>query len=203
MPAAVVRDVLTMARLAPSGGNLQPWRVHVLAGEPLERFLAVIEATARDESGERSAEYAVYPPNLWEPYRTRRYRCGESLYAALAIPREDKVARRRQLARNLRFFGAPVGLFFSLDRRFDSGQWADLGMFMQTLMLVARGHGLETCAQESWATFHATIARFLEFPPEQQLFCGMALGYADQAAPINGCATARAPLEDFVTFLGI
>jgi nitroreductase len=190
------------AGLAPSGGNLQPWHVHVLTGDRLRDFVALVEREAVESPRGQGSEYAVYPPDLWDPYRSRRYRCGEDLYAALGLAREDKPARLRQLARNLRFFDAPVGLFFSLDRRFDQGQWADLGLYMQTVMLLARAYDLDTCAQEIWAAWHRTVAGYLEFPPERQLFCGMALGYAEPSHPINGFRTERAMLADYVTFVG-
>ncbi|MGA2952463.1 MAG: nitroreductase family protein [Caulobacteraceae bacterium] len=128
-PPALVREILELAHGAPSGGNLQPWRVYALAGEPLAQLKA--EAAA---NGPEASEYDVYPPDLWEPFRTRRYQCGEDLYASIGIPREDRPGRLRQLARNLDFFGAPVGLFFCLDRKLGPPQWADVGMFMQNLI---------------------------------------------------------------------
>jgi nitroreductase len=202
VPLEIVRELLTSAGRAPSGGNLQPWHVHVLTGHALDDFVAVVEMEAREHPRGQGAEYMVYPPDLWDPYRSRRYRCGEDLYASLGLARGDKPARFRQMAQNLRFFGAPVGLFFSVDRRFDAGQWADLGLFMQTFMLLARAYDLDTCAQESWAGWHRTVAGHLGFPPEHQLFCGMALGYADLTHPINGFRTERAALQEYATFIG-
>jgi nitroreductase len=146
-------------------------------------------------------EYDVYPPDLHEPYRSRRYKCGEDLYAALGIPREDKPARLRQFARNLEAFGAPVLLFFSIDRRMGRNQWAHLGMFMQTIMLLAVEEGLHTCPQEAWSGFHRTIADFLGLPDEQMFYCGMALGYADMDHPVNQWRTERAPLDEIVRFM--
>jgi nitroreductase len=203
VPPDLLRELLTLAAQAPSGGNLQPWHVHALGGERLIDFLKLIEREAVEFPRGHGAEYVVYPPDLWDPYRARRYKCGEDLYGSLTIPRDDKPARLRQLAQNLRFFGAPVALFFSIDQRFDAGQWADLGMYIQTFMLLACGQGLATCAQESWAAWHATVVRYLGIPEGQQLFCGMALGYADEANPINGFRTERAPLHEFVTFSGV
>jgi nitroreductase len=187
---AVVREILEAAHAAPSGGNLQPWRVYALAGAPLEELKRRAASAAP-----QAEEYAVYPPNLWEPFRSRRYQCGEDLYASLAISREDRAGRLRQLARNFEFFGAPVGLFFCLDRKLGPPQWSDVGMYMQTLMLLAVERGLDTCAQEFWARYHQTIAEFLELPYDLQLFCGMALGYRDDSAPINGWRSRRDPFE--------
>ena len=186
----LLKEILQIAERAPSGGNLQPWRVYALAGEPLAEMKATIAATPLEEP-----EYDVYPPNLWEPFRTRRYQCGEDLYASIEIPREDRPARLRQLARNAEFFGAPVGMFFCLERRLGPPQWSDVGMYMQTVMLLAVERGLATCAQEFWARYPRTVGRFLGLPDDVQLFSGMALGYADDSAPINQWRTRRDPFE--------
>jgi nitroreductase len=190
VPGDLVRALLEAAALAPSGGNLQPWRVHALAGAPLAEFKALVAATPMEEP-----EYEVYPPNLWDPLRTRRYVCGEDLYASIGIGREDRPGRFRQLARNLEFFGAPVGLFFSLDRKVGPPQWSDVGMYMQTFMLLAAEQGLATCAQEFWARYPTTVAKFVGLPDDHMLFSGMALGYVDATAPINGWRTRRDPFE--------
>ncbi len=190
VPGELVRRLLEEAARAPSGGNLQPWRVYALAGDPLAQFKALI-ATAPLEA----PEYDVYPPNLWEPMRTRRFVCGEDLYASIGIGREDRPARLRQLARNGGFFGAPVGLFFCLDRKVGPPQWSDVGMFMQTFMLLATERGLATCAQEYWARYPKTVGRFVNLPDDHILFSGMALGYADEDQPINQWRTRRDPFE--------
>ena len=194
---AVVREILEAARQAPSGGNLQPWRVYALAGEALAAFKAEVAA-----DGMQDPEYAVYPENLWDPMRTRRFECGEDLYASIGIPREDRPARFRQLARNAEFFGAPVGLFFCLDRKVGPPQWSDVGMFMQTVMLLAIERGLATCAQEYWSILPRTVAEFTGLPDDHMVFSGMALGYADETAPINTLRTRREPLEGFAHFRG-
>ncbi|MEW6018396.1 MAG: nitroreductase [Pseudomonadota bacterium] len=191
VPGAVVREILEAAARAPSGGNLQPWRVHALTGAPLQ---ALKDKVAANPFGE-TPEYDVYPPNLWEPFRTRRFECGEDLYATIGIPREDKAARLRQLARNGELFGAPVGLFFSLDRKVGPPQWSDVGMFMQTVMLLATERGLATCAQEYWARYPQTLAESLGLPDDHMIFSGMALGYADETAPINTLRTRRDSFE--------
>ena len=190
IPGAVVREILQKAQRAPSGGNLQPWRVHALAGEPLARFKALASTTPMQEP-----EYDVYPPDLWEPFRTRRFVCGEDLYASIGIPREDRPARFRQLARNTEFFGAPVGLFFCIDRKLGPPQWSDVGMYMQTVMLLAQEQGIDTCPQEYWARYPKTVAEFVGMPDDHMVFSGMAMGYRDDSHPINSWRTRRDPFE--------
>jgi len=203
VPAATVRSILDAARRAPSGGNLQPWWVYALAGTPLAELRSQVRTQVMtNPRGDGSHEYDIYPPGLGEPYRTRRFRAGEDLYATIGIPREDKMARLLQLARNYDFFGAPVGLFFYLDRSLGPPQWSDLGMYMQTVMLLAREQGLHTCAQEIWSLVPATVGRFLEVPANLLLFSGMALGHADPSHPINGLRTERASLEEFASLRG-
>lgn len=197
---ALIEMLLGLAARAPSGGNLQPWRVDVLSGEPLEALKA--EARAALGAARAKMELAVYPSPLPEPYRTRRHRSGEALYEAIGIPREDRPARLAQFARNFEAFGAPVLLLFSIDRIFDRPQWAHLGMFMQTLMLLAQERGLATCPQEAWAAVHDVVAKHIELPAERILYCGVALGYADPDAPINALRTEREKAEDFATFRG-
>lgn len=191
IPGALIRELLEAAARAPSGGNLQPWRVHALTGAPLE----TLKARVRDNPFGETPEYDVYPANLWEPLRTRRFQCGEDLYATIGIPREDKPARLAQLAKNGELFGAPVGLFFSLDRKVGPPQWSDVGMLMQTIMLLAVERGLATCAQEYWARYPQTLTEVLNLPADHMIFSGMALGYADESAPINTLRTRRDPFE--------
>ena len=193
--------ILDRARQAPSGGNLQPWYVHVVSGKPLRKLIGKVRRAALLHPRGEKPEYEVYPPELHEPYRSRRYRCGEDLYAALGIPREDRKARLKQFAKNLEAFGAPMELFFSIDRRMGQNQWAHLGMFMQTVMLLAVEEGLHTCPQEAWSAFHDTVADFIGLPESQMFYCGMAIGYADMDHPINQWRTERAPLEDVARFM--
>ena len=190
VPGPIVRRLVETASWAPSGGNLQPWRVYALAGERLDAFKALVAVSAMEEP-----EYDVYPPNLWEPFRTRRFVCGEDLYGSIGVPREDRGARLRQLSKNAGFFDAPVGLFFCLDRKLGPPQWSDLGMYMQTFMLLAVEAGLATCAQEYWARYPKLVAGFVGLPDDHMLFSGMALGYADEDHPINRWRTRRDPPE--------
>ena len=202
VPEATVRTILDAARRSPSGGNLQPWHIYALAGDPLAELLAIVRRKLPAEPRGEGSEYDIYPPDLWDPYRSRRYKCGEDLYATIGVVREDKLGRLRQFARNYQFFGAPVGLFFCIDRRLGPPQWSDLGMYMQSVMLLAREHGLHTCAQEAWSVWHRTVGEFLGLPDELMLFSGMALGIRDESAPINRLRTDRAPLEEIATLHG-
>lgn len=198
---AAVRELLERASRAPSGGNLQPWRVYVLLGEARDRLVNTVAARIPEHPKGEGTEYNIYPPDLTEPYRTRRYRIGEMMYELLGIGRENKTGRLAHFARNYRFFDAPVGMIFTMERRMQEGQWADLGMFMQSLMLAAVEEGYATCPQEAWAMWHKTIRAELEIPNDEMIFCGMALGYADPEAPVNRLRSERAPAEEFATFL--
>ncbi len=190
--AALLRELLEASARAPSGGNLQPWRVQAIAGEPLAALRAtMLQRVASPDT----PEYDVYPANLWEPLRSRRFQVGEDLYGALGIPREDKLARLQWFASNGQGFGAPVLLFFSVDRRCGPPQWSDLGMFMQTLMLLAIERGLDTCAQEFWSHYHQVVHEHVGLPEGHMLFSGMALGYRDEAAPVNNWRSRRDPFE--------
>ena len=199
--AETLRVILETAKRAPSGGNLQPWHVWVLTGEKMAAFKAIIKEKLPAHPRGEGTEYHIYPPELKEPYKARRFKCGEDMYATINVPREDKMGRLLNFARNFEFFGAPAAMFFAIDRTMQQGQWADLGMFMQSIMLLAREHGLHTCPQEAWAIWHKTLGEFLPIPPELMLFCGMGIGYMDSAHPINTLRTDRAPLAEFATFV--
>ena len=202
VPQEIVAAIIEGATRAPSGGNLQPWNVYVLTGEPLRALIKAVATTRETHPMGEGGDYAVYPPKLKEPYRTRRFRCGEMLYAALGIPREDKMARLQQFAKNFDLFGAPVGLFFSIDREMREGQWADLGMFMQSIMLLAREYGLHSCPQESWSAFTPTIRKSLSLPDAHMFFCGMGLGKMDEKDKVNALRMERAPIEEVAHFRG-
>ncbi|MBS0612111.1 MAG: nitroreductase [Proteobacteria bacterium] len=199
---ATVREILDIARQAPSGGNLQPWHVYVLAGAPLQELRARIRAKLPQQPRGEGSEYDIYPREMPELYKKRVFKCGEDMYATIKVAREDRPARLAQFARNYEFFGAPVGMFFALDRRMGPPQWSDLGMLIHSIMLLARERGLHTCAQESWSVWYRSVGEFLGFPPELMLFCGMALGIRDEAAPINTLRTERATLDDIASFRG-
>jgi nitroreductase len=204
-PVAVetIRRLVGAAARAPSGGNLQPWKIYVLSGSPLDALKAVMaQRTAELPRGEET-EYDIYPSDLHSPYNERRFEIGEALYAAIGIPREDKAARRLQFNKNFGFFGAPVGLFCFVDRHMGLPQWSDLGMYLQSLMLLAVEEGLATCPQECWSLYPKTIAQFVSAPPELMLFCGMAIGYEDTDVKANQLRAVRAPMKEFATFIGL
>ena len=198
----VVAEILETAARAPSGGNLQPWHVDVLTGEPLAALKAKVAASLAANPKGEGTEFPVYPPGLEAPWRDRRFACGEQLYASIGIPHENRPGRLMQFARNFDLFGAPVGLFFSIPRGFGLAQWSHLGMFIQTIMLLAAERGLATCPQEAWAIVHKTVGEAIDLPPERMLTCGMALGYADETQPINQWRTEREPLDAFASFAG-
>jgi nitroreductase len=195
---SVIRDILDVARFAPSGGNLQPWKVIAVAGPERDAVVALAKANLPGDDGDRP----VYPANLWEPYRTRRFKLGEDMYALLGIPRENKPARLMHLAQNLDFFGAPVGLFFVIERRMGHGQWAHLGMFMQSVALAAIERGVASCMQEAWARVREPLHKHFALAEDEMIYCGMALGYADESAPVNALRSDRAEVDEFATFRG-
>ena len=197
----LLRRILATASRSPSGGNLQPWHAYVMTGADL----ADLKGKVRDsrKGGVREGlEYMIFPNPLADTFNARRRKCGEDLYAAINVPREDKAGRDLQFARNYEFFGAPVGVIFAIDRQFGHAQWVHLGMFIQTVMLVAQEAGLATCAQEAWAGMHKTVSAHLGMPPEQMVYCGLAVGYADTAHPVNGFVTDRMPLDELAQFRG-
>jgi nitroreductase len=205
VPGELIRRLLGAASRAPSGGNVQPWHIDVLAGEPMAEFKALmqrrlLEVAAGGES--EPHDYEIYPDKLVAPYRDYRYKLGEDMYARLGIPREDKAARLRWLARNYEFFGAPMALFCSIDRRMGAPQWSDLGMYLQSVMLLLREEGLDSCAQESWSLYPRTVAGFIGIPAERMLFCGMAIGWRNPDHPVNALVADRAPLEAYARFHG-
>lgn len=192
-----IEELLIKASRSPSGGNLQPWRVYVLNEKSLRDFLKFQADWTKPEK----PAYAIYPENLKEPYRTSRYELGEEMYSLLNIPRDDKAARIAQVMKNFNFFGAPVGLFCFIDKVMGPPQWSDLGMFLQTFMLLAKEIGLDTCAQEAWSIKQDSIRQFLKLNEEMILFCGMAVGYKNPDAPINDLKSTRRPLDEWATFV--
>jgi len=172
-----------------------------LNGDSKARFSALMETRLAENPLGETPEYEVYPPSLKEPYRTRRFEVGEAMYAHLGIPRGDKLARLQWLQNNDRFFGAPAALFCFTDRIMGPPQWSDLGMFLQTVMLLFEEQGIQTCPQESWSRWPKTVANFVGAPAELMLFCGVAIGHSDPDAPVNRLAAARAPVAEVVRFV--
>lgn len=203
VPRATIERILQVAARAPSGTNTQPWQVHVLTGAALQRLTDKVSA-AFDDPASRAAhteEYAYYPEKWVSPYIDRRRQVGWDLYSLLGIGKADKDRMHAQHARNFRFFDAPVGLIFTIDRVMQQGSWLDYGMFIQSVMVAARGEGLDTCPQAAFTQFHRVIAEELQLAPEQMVVCGMALGHADPSAIENTLVTQREPVSGFARFL--
>lgn len=193
----VIRQLLTDASRAPSGGNVQPWRIYVVNGESLTRMREFLATQPPVEE----PEYLIYPEQLSEPYRTARFELGEQMYATLGIAREDKAGRRKQFANNNDFFSAPAAIFCYVDRQMNAPQWSDLGMFLQTFMLLAVDKGLGTCAQEYWSVRHGAVTEFVGAPANEMLFCGVALGHIDNNAPVNSLQSQRFSVDEFAKFV--
>ena len=189
----LLRELLKKSARAPSGGNVQPWQVQVVNGSRMQDFQ---EHLAQQDPREKPA-YEIYPKDLPSPYRDSRFKVGEDMYGLLGIPREDKAGRFAHLARNFEFFGAPAAFFCLIDRTMGQPQWSDLGMFLQTFMLLAQEAGLDTCAQEAWATRSKAVTSFLQTPDNLMLFCGMAIGHRDPKAPVNQLVSDRSPLDSW------
>lgn len=203
---ATVRALLDAARWAPSGGNLQPWKVIVVEGEARDAVAEIGKAeavrTGSKQEERQDREFPIYPSPLSEPYKSRRDKVSEQMYALLGIAREDRMARLSHVIRNFDFFGAPVGIFFVIDREMGHGQWAHLGMFMQSLALVAFEYGLATCMQEAWALSRQSLAEHFGLPDNEVIYCGMALGWPDRDAPLFNLRSERAEIDEFATFHG-
>lgn len=201
VPTGTITTLAEKASRAPSGGNLQPWKICVLNGAVMTRFKAIMEErlSGKPIEGGEQAEYAVYPPSMKEPYRSYRFAVGEDMYALLGISREDKPARLEWFANNFRFFGAPAAIFCFVDRVMGAPQWSDLGMYLQTFMLLAQEAGLDTCPQECWSAYPRTVSQFCGVPDELMLFCGIAIGHRDPDHPVNALKSSRAPVEDWLS----
>jgi nitroreductase len=194
----LLRDLAVKASRAATGGNLQPWHIDIVHGAAMDDLKAIM----RDKLAAREREtpgYDIYPREMADHHRARTFAVGEQLYAHLGIPREDKAARLLWFARNFQFFGAPAAYFCTVDRRMGPPQWADCGMYLQSLMLLAVEAGLATCPQECWAMYPQTVEGFLGTPPERMLFCGVAIGYEDPDDPANRNRAERADASEWLS----
>jgi nitroreductase len=206
---AEIEAMLAAAARAPSGTNIQPWKVYVLGGAAKdglsEKVLAAHDDEyARKQRGEPSLhveEYFYYPRQWFEPYLARRRKLGWDLYGLLDIGKKDYDKMHAQHGRNYTFFGAPVGMIFTIDRRMEQGAWLDYGMFIENIMVAARGRGLDTCPQQAWAAYHRIIKDHLSLPDNEMVVCGMALGIEDKSAIANQLKTERAPVAEFAVFV--
>jgi nitroreductase len=202
VPRETVSDILRVASRAPSGTNTQPWKVHVLGGRKLAELSGEIRRAYDDPqvAATHSEEYAYYPTQWVSPYVDRRRKVGWDLYGLLGIGRTDKARMHEQHGRNYLFFGAPVGLIFTIDRILQQGSWLDYGMFLQNVMVAARARGLDTCPQAAFTQFHRIIERQLDLDAGEMVVCGMSLGHADPDAVENRLVTERVPVAEFARF---
>lgn len=197
---ALLESLLVKAARAPSGGNIQPWSIHVVAGNKLAELKSIMDRRVVDSPFGETTEYEIYPRAMSPQYRQRTQEVGEALYTQLGISRDDKKSRAKWFAKNFHFFGAPVGLFCYIDRSLGRPQWSDLGMYLQTLMLLLREEGMDSCAQECWALYPETVDAFLQAPKEQMLFAGMSIGWGDPKAEVNMFSSPRVKPKDFLNF---
>lgn len=201
VPAETVREIVALGRHAPSGSNIQPWRVHVMTGATLKRVGTAIQRAFLDEEPGHKRDYDYYTDPIFEPYLARRRQCGWGLYGLLGIGRGDREKSKAYRATNYEFFGAPVGLIFTIDRKLEKGSWLDYGMFLQTLMLAARARGLHTCPEAAIASYPDVVRRELGITADWVVICGMALGYADPGAVINTYQPPRIGVDEYAVFL--
>ena len=203
VPRAEVEELLALASRSPSGSNIQPWKVHVFSGSLRRRITQeIVAALDAGRAGEHTREWNYYPQQWREPYLGRRRKIGWDMYGLLGIPKGDFAATEQQRRQNYDFFGAPVGMMFTLDQDMEIGSWLDLGIFLGSLAVAARGHGLDTCPQAAFADFHRILRPLLGIPDNEIVICGMALGHADPDAPINRLRTERATPGQFARFEG-
>ncbi len=199
---AVLRRVLDKAQAAPSGGNTKPWNAVVIAGDPLARLIARVEAVIPDGLAAYSAEYPIYPSELEGRYAEQRFGVGEAMYAALEIPREDKAARMGMFRQNFRAFGAPVLMLVHTPRYMGLPQWSDIGMWLQSVLLLLREEGLDSCAQEAWAVYQKQVREVVDIPEDHIFFCGVAIGWRDAEAAVNRFPVPRVPVDQAVRWEG-
>ena len=199
---AVLRRVLEAAQRAPSGGNVQPWNAVVLTGAPLAALFAKVAEVVPQGRAAFSPEYDIYPPGLDGIYEERRFGIGETMYAALGIPREDKRSRLAWFGRNFQAFGAPVLMLIHTPKYMGPPQWSDIGMWLQSIALLLREEGLDSCPQEAWAVYSKQIRECVDIPEDHIFFCGMGIGWRDPEAPVNRFEVPRAPLDESIRWEG-
>ena len=199
---AVLRRVLEKAQAAPSGGNTQPWNAVMVTGDVLDKLVGHVADTIPQGLAAYSAEYPIYPAELEGRYATSRFGVGEAMYAALEIPREDKDSRQDVFRNNFRAFGAPVLMLVHTPRYMGLPQWSDIGMWLQTVLLLLREEGLDSCAQEAWAIYQKQIREVVAIPEDHIFFCGVAIGWGDRAAPVNTFPVPRVNIDEAVRWEG-
>jgi len=202
VPQRTITDILDVARFAPSGANIQPWRVYVVGRAKKDEISCALLRAHEEARDEHTSEYQYYASQLPEPYSSRRNQFGRLFYGSLDIQQSDTVGRARQTAKNYGFFGAPVGLIIAIDRRLQVGSWLDLGMFVQNVMIAAGARGLQTCPQETFSKYHALLRDFLPIAAEEMVVCGMSIGFAEEACASAGSLMPKAPVSEFAKFVG-
>lgn len=202
VPQTMVRELLELAACAPSGTNVQPWKVYALTGQPKDNFCQAVVDKFMSGEGREGREIDYYPKEWVQPWLARRRKVGFDLYGLLGITKENKEGMRNQAARNYLFFDAPVGLIITIDKILGQGMYMDIGLFMGNLLTAAQARGLDTCVQAAFADFPETIRNTLQVPNNELILCGVALGYADPDAPENSLRTERASVEEFTDFRG-
>ena len=200
VPHEAVEHILQVARRAPSGTNTQPWKVHVLTGVALKGLSDAVLDAFYNDTDQHGNDRTHYLDKWRDPYLGRRRKVGWDLYDLVGIKKGDREKTKSFHAKNFSFFGAPVGMIFTIDQDMGWMSWLDYGMFLQNICIAARGQGLHTCAQASWGTYHTVVEKELGLPGHELVHVGMSLGYEDTEAPQNSLATVREPLESFVTF---
>jgi nitrobenzene nitroreductase len=201
VPMEMVRDILSAAKHAPSSSNSQPWRCYVITGKSRERITeAAVQAYRASPEGQ-APEYPFFPPELHDPYKTRFHTFRGQLGDAQGCCRSDKQGRRRDVERQFRFFDAPVGIIFTMDRRLEWASFLCYGCFLQNVMLAAKGRGLDTCPQQIWSLQHPLLRAELNLSDDQMVVAGMSLGWADNSLAENKMTVARLELEEFTTFV--
>ena len=195
-----IKAILKTAGTAPSGGNIQPWKVYVLS-ENAKNELSKKTLYNFDNGVQEDIEYDIYPKPLADEYKKRRYECGADMYNALAIGKDDLDSRFKQIRENYNFFGAPLGMIITIDKSFGKNGWGHVGMFLENLWLSAIDHGLGICLQESWSIYPKTVKEFTKHPDNEIVWCGVAVGYEDSSNPINQYRTKREDLDSFVKFI--
>jgi len=203
VPRSMIEDILAVASRAPSGSNIQPWKVYVVQGASKEKLVQALTKVYEtpELAAEQKPNYTYYPKNWKSPFIERRRKVGWDLYELLGLTRENKEGMRVQHGKNYSFFGAPVGLMFTIDATLEQGSWLDYGMFIQSVMVAARARGLDTCPQAAFVPYNRVVAEVLGIGEDEALVCGMALGWADPSAVENGLISERAPVAEFTTFL--
>lgn len=202
LPRAEVEQWLTDAQRAPSGGNLQPWRVIAVSGDARDKVVQMAAAKLSENPRGEPTDYPIYPDYISDPQNARRRAVGEAMYGKIGIPRDDKAGRMTWFMRNYNFFNAPVALFIIMDERVGHGQWGHAGMFMQTLCLLAEARGWGTCMQECWGILRPSLKKHLGLGEHEMVWCGMAVGIPDKNDPVNGLYTERASLDEYAELRG-